>query len=182
MLMVIAKVKTGQQRQPKRKVIGARIMVVWELALVAMRQICAKVKELHRGQYCRDSPHDDCIDIRRAEQDIADGKAKQNGDLSPPEILQKELHIPRPKGVRVSRVEIWIICCARIIVVSVMSCSHVAPIKTRIDKHDGCADGRICFLLFKQASMHGVMGNNKHPRIKPALQRDEAKCLPKRSR
>ena len=44
MLMVVTKVKTGQQREPIRVIIAARIMLIWEGAFVPVGQKCTKIK------------------------------------------------------------------------------------------------------------------------------------------
>ena len=44
MLMVVTKVKTGQQREPVRIIIAARIMLIWEGVFMPVGQEGAEVK------------------------------------------------------------------------------------------------------------------------------------------
>ena len=157
-------------------------MVIWKAFRVTVREISAEVKQLQGGEYSGHSPHDNRIEIWRAERDIEQGEADQYADLAQAEIGREELIIPRPKSVWVIGVKIGIARRAAFGMMLVVGRRHNFPAKPCVDKHNGCADNGVPFgLSGDKRAVDSVMGDNKYADIKPALQHNKPYRLPQRS-
>ena len=89
-LVMIAKVKAGQKREEPIKLIGASIVMIGERIFVSMGSVSSKIEKLYGGQNGGDGPHDDCVQIARAQQQVDNRKAKQDAELAPAKIGQEK--------------------------------------------------------------------------------------------
>jgi len=74
--------------------------------------------------------------------------------------------IPRPKTAGVIGVKVGIARRSAFRVMLMMRRRHYLPAKPRINEHNGCADGGICFgFAGDERAVNCIMGDNKYTDI-----------------
>lgn len=148
--------------------------MVGEFPAMAVREVSPKIKELKRGKDSWHGPHNDGVQVvGPKDENVAQSKTDQYHYLFEAKILGEEFIIPRPKGVWIVSIKIWVLLCSRVLVMGVVRFAHIFPIKACINKHDSLTNYGVAFwFIGDERAMHCVMGYNKHTRIEPALNCD----------